>query len=107
MLYTATAWALNSRFGAHLLQATVPDVDPQEPPGLKPYVDLLLGWYFWIAIVLAAPSLAYCGTKMYLAMNGRTHAAAAGAAGIPWVLGGLTLVLLSTGIVSGVVAISQ
>jgi hypothetical protein len=77
----------------------VPDPVPVAPPGLSGDVNTLLGWWKWIALTGGVFGLIGCGAMMAIGRRSRSALAADGATGIPWVLAGLTLIVLSSGIV--------
>jgi hypothetical protein len=72
---------------------------PQAPPGLANDVSTLLGWWKWIALTAGIFGLVGCGAMMAIGRRSRSALAADGATGIPWVLAGLTLIVLASGIV--------
>ena len=69
------------------------------PPGLAGPVNTLLAWWKWGALVAGVFGLIGCGAMMAIGRRNRSSLAADGATGIPWVLAGLTLIALSSGIV--------
>ena len=77
----------------------VPDPNPSEIPGLGPQLNMVLGWGKWLAMIFGVGGLIACGIMMTIGRRNRHSFAADGAAGIPWVLAGLTLVSLSSGLV--------
>jgi hypothetical protein len=77
----------------------VPNPAPAAPPGLAATVNTLLGWWKWGAMVTGVFGLVGCGAMMALGRRNRHSLAADGATGVPWVLAGLTLIALSSGIV--------
>ena len=81
------------------LAAGVPDPAPVAPPGLSGRVSTLLAWWKWGALVAGVFGLIGCGAMMAIGRRNRSNLAADGATGIPWVLAGLTLIALSSGIV--------
>ena len=81
------------------LASGVPNPAPQAPPGMTRPVDTLLGWWKWGSLVAGVFGLIACGAMMALGRRNRSSLAADGASGIPWVLAGLTLIALSSGIV--------
>ena len=83
----------------HQLAAGVPNPAPQAPPGLAGPVSTLLGWWKWASLVAGVFGLTGCGAMMAIGRRNRSSLAADGATGIPWVLAGLTLIALSSGIV--------
>lgn len=76
------------------------------PPAVPPPADLqtavttVIGWGKWIMFYLGIIGLLICGVQMLIGRRNRHSFAADGAAGIPWVLGGLSLVSASSGIVA-------
>jgi hypothetical protein len=83
----------------HLLAGGVPDPAPAAPPGLSKTVSTLLGRWKWTAMIAGVFGLIGCGAMMAIGRRNRSSLAADGASGIPWVLAGLTLIALSSGIV--------
>ena len=81
------------------LAVTVPNPAPQAPPGLARTVNTLLAWWKWLALIAGVFGLTGCGAMMAIGRRSRSSLAADGATGIPWVLAGLTLIVLSSGIV--------
>lgn len=79
--------------------AGVPDPAPVAPPGLSGRVSTLLAWWKWGALVAGVFGLIGCGAMMAIGRRNRSNLAADGATGIPWVLAGLTLIALVSGIV--------
>jgi hypothetical protein len=76
-----------------------PDPAPVAPPGLQADVNTLLGWWKWIALTAGVFGLVGCGAMMAIGRRSRSALAADAAVGVPWVLAGLTLIVLSSGIV--------
>jgi hypothetical protein len=81
------------------LASGVPNPAPEAPPGLARRVDTLLAWWKWGSLVAGVFGLVACGAMMAIGRRNRSNLAADGAMGIPWVLAGLTLIALSSGIV--------
>jgi len=81
------------------LAGGVPNPAPKAPPGLTGPINTLLAWWKWGALVAGVFGLIGCGAMMAIGRRNRSNLAADGAAGIPWVLAGLTLIALSSGIV--------
>ena len=77
----------------------VPNPAPKAPPGLTGPINTLLAWWKWGALVAGVFGLIGCGAMMAIGRRNRSNLAADGATGIPWVLAGLTLIALSSGIV--------
>jgi hypothetical protein len=82
------------------LAGGVPNPAPAAPPGLAGRVDTLLAWWKWGSLIGGVFGLIACGAMMAIGRRNRSNLAADGAAGIPWVLAGLTLIALSSGIVA-------
>jgi len=89
---------------ATLAAATIPNPAPAIPPGAADKVSLLLSWLKGVGIVGGAAGLVICGIMMTVGRRNRSAMAADGAAGIPWVLGGLSLVSFGAGVVGAVVS---
>jgi hypothetical protein len=83
----------------HGLAGKLPDPAPVAPPGLSGDMNTLLAWWKWGALVAGIFGLIGCGAMMAIGRRNRSSLAADGATGIPWVLAGLTLIALSSGIV--------
>ena len=90
---------LAGRLGPGHRTGRVPNPPPVAPPGLASRVNTLLSWWKWVALAGGIFGLIACGVMMAIGRRNRSNLAADGAAGIPWVLAGLTLVALSSGIV--------
>ncbi len=88
-------------FAARVL-AQVPNPAPAAPPGLGAAADTLLGWMKWGGLVAGVAGLIICAIMMMVGRRNRSATAADGAAGIPWVLGGLTVIAFSAGLVGAV-----
>jgi predicted lipid-binding transport protein (Tim44 family) len=77
----------------------VPNPPPQAPPGLQQSADTFIGWMKWGGLVGGMIGMLICGIMMMVGRRNRSATAVDGATGIPWVLGGLTVVSLASGIV--------
>jgi hypothetical protein len=84
----------------HAVAGAVPDPAPQAPPGLAAKVNTVLGWGKWGVLICGVAGLLISGGKMAIGHRNRSALAADGATGIPWVIGGLSLVAASAGIVA-------
>ncbi len=80
----------------------VPNPAPAPPPGLDKTANLFLAWLKWGGIVAGVAGLMICGIMMAVGRRNRHALAADGAAGLPWVLGGLSIVVLAAGLVGAV-----
>jgi len=76
---------------AGLAAAPPPTPAPSPPPGLGTLGDTFIAWMTWILRICGVAGLMACGVMMAVGRRNRSAMAADGAAGIPWVLGGLTL----------------
>jgi hypothetical protein len=63
---------------------------------------MLLGWLKWVGIIAGVVGLGICAIMMILGRRNRSNMAVDGASGIPWVLGGLSLISLASGLVGAV-----
>lgn len=78
---------------------------PAAPPdGVENTVNLLLSWGKWIAFVAGVAGLIISGVMMTLGRRNRSQMAADGAIGLPWVLGGLSVVVLAVPLVNNLFA---
>ena len=80
--------------------AGVPNPAPVPVPGLAGPVNTIIGWGKWLVMSLGVIGLLICGGQMAIGRRNRHSFAADGAAGIPWVLGGLSLATISAGVVT-------
>jgi hypothetical protein len=87
---------------AELVAVTVPNPAPVAPPGLNGPANLLLGWLKWVGIIAGVVGFGTCAIMMILGRRNRSNMAVDGATGIPWVLGGLSLMTLASGLVGAV-----
>jgi hypothetical protein len=83
----------------HQAAIGVPNPPAQLPNGLAGPINTILGWGKGLVLVSGVAGLLICGGKMTIGHRNRATFAADGATGIPWVLGGLSLVAVSAGIV--------
>jgi hypothetical protein len=84
------------------LTSAVPNPAPVAPPGMQGPADLVLGWMKWIGIIAGMVGFGMCSLMMIVGRRNRSNMAVDGAAGIPWVLAGLSLITLSSGLVAAV-----
>ena len=73
------------------LAAPIPNPTPEAPPGLDVVGETFISWMKWILRLCGLGGLMACGIMMAIGRRNRSAMAADGAAGIPWVLGGLTV----------------
>ena len=101
LIHALAAAAVGRAVLAHSpgLAAGIPNPAPVAPPGLASRVSTLLAWWKWGSLVAGVFGLVGCGAMMAIGRRNRSNMAADGATGIPWVLAGLTLIALSSGIV--------
>ena len=76
--------------------------DPVAPPGLDTMGTTFLSWVKWILRICGVGGLMVCGIMMAVGRRQRSAFAADGAAGIPWVLGGLTIGAIASIVASAV-----
>ena len=96
----ATAGHLGAALSWHVLAGDVPNPAPRAPPGLTADANTILGWGKWGVLICGVAGLLISGGKMAIGHRNRSTLAADGAANIPWVIGGLSLVAASAGIVA-------
>jgi hypothetical protein len=81
--------------------AAAPTPVPIVPvPGLEATAGTFLGWIKWIGMLAGIGGLMACGIMMAIGRRNRSALSADGASGIPWVLGGLSLLAMAPMIVS-------
>lgn len=91
---TVYAWAL-------LPADDLNDPAPAAPTsGTATQIKDLMAWGKWIAMVAGFAGLVIAGIMMAVGRRSRSQMAADGAIGIPWVIGGLSVVLLAVPIVN-------
>lgn len=78
------------------------DPAPLAPPGLGAAASQMIGWFKWVLIVGGVIGLLCCGIMMAVGRRNRSSFAADGAAGIPWVLAGLTMGAVASVIVGAI-----
>jgi hypothetical protein len=59
----------------------------------------LLSWLKWVGLIAGMLGFGLCAIMMIVGRRNRSNMAVDGATGIPWVLGGLSLMSLSAGLV--------
>ncbi|WP_198679179.1 hypothetical protein [Thermomonospora amylolytica] len=77
----------------------VPDPAPSAPPELGEPVNVIISWGKWGVLVCGVAGLLICAGQMAIGRKNRSSFAADGATGVPWVLGGLSLVATAASIV--------
>jgi hypothetical protein len=70
----------------------------QAPDGVGPVMTTFLAWTHWLGIAGGTFGFACCGIMMTIGRRNRSHLASEGASGMPWVLGGLSVVALAYGV---------
>ena len=84
------------------LAAAVPNPPPQEPPGLDGVTNTFLGWMKWGGLIAGVVGLMVCGIMMMIGRRNRSATAVDGATGIPWVVAGLSVITLASGLVGSI-----
>jgi hypothetical protein len=77
---------------------------PRAPAGVSNTVNELLAWGKWIAFVCGVAGLIVSGVMMMLGRRNRSQMSADGAIGLPWVIGGLSVVVLAVPMVNNLFA---
>lgn len=80
----------------------IPDPTPQPPPGMEAFWQQFGGWFKWGGIVAGVIGFMICGGMMILGRRNRSTTAVDGATGLPWVIGGLSLIALATGLTGAI-----
>lgn len=74
------------------------------PEPVQQVANTLISWTRWVGLAGGVFGLMSCGVMMAIGRRNRSHLAGEGASGIPWVLGGLSVIALSYGVVSQVLS---
>ena len=82
------------------LPAQISNPAPRAPAGVASTVSDLLAWGKWIAFVCGVAGLIVSGIMMMLGRRNRSQMSADGAIGLPWVIGGLSVVVLAVPMVN-------
>ena len=88
---------------ASTVLAAVPNPGPVAPPGMAGPASQFISWMKWVGIVAGVVGFGMCALMMILGRRNRSNMAVDGATGIPWVLGGLSVMSLAAGIVGALV----
>ena len=88
---------------ASMTMAVIPNPGPIAPPGMAGPASQLISWMKWVGIVAGLIGFGMCAIMMILGRRNRSNMAVDGATGIPWVLGGLSVMSLAAGIVGALV----
>lgn len=105
LLHPMAAHAIASGHSAvllawHSVAIVIPNPAPAPPPGLGRKTNIVLGWGKWGVLICGIAGLLTSAGKMAIGHRNRSSLAADGATSIPWVIGGLSLVAASAGIVT-------
>jgi hypothetical protein len=84
--------------------AEISNPAPKAPAGVSNTVNELLAWGKWIAFVCGVAGLIVSGIMMMLGRRNRSQMSADGAIGLPWVIGGLSVVVLAVPMVNNLFA---
>lgn len=84
--------------------AAVPNPGPAAPPGMSAPAEQFLGWLKWVGLIAGMVGFGMCSIMMIVGRRNRSNMAVDGATGIPWVLGGLSLMSLASGLVGAVLS---
>jgi len=82
--------------------AQAPNPAPQAPPGMEAVANQFLGWGKWILVIAGVLGMFISAGMMIIGRRNRSATAVDGAAGVPWVLGGLFLAAVAASIVGAV-----
>jgi hypothetical protein len=82
--------------------AQAPNPTPLPPPGMEAVATQFLGWGKWILVIAGVLGLFISAGMMIIGRRNRSATAVDGAAGVPWVLGGLFLAAVAASIVGAV-----
>ena len=82
--------------------AQAPNPAPQAPPGMEAVANQFLGWGKWMLVIAGVLGMFISAGMMIIGRRNRSATAVDGAAGVPWVLGGLFLAAVAASIVGAV-----
>jgi hypothetical protein len=82
--------------------AQPPNPAPVAPPGMEEVANQFLGWGKWILVIAGVLGMFISAGMMIIGRRNRSATAVDGAAGVPWVLGGLFLAAVAASIVGAV-----
>ncbi len=88
-------------------RTTVPALRPRLPGELYRRIEPFVGWLAMAGLIVGIIGLIICGMMMIMGRRGKNQTAVEGAIGIPWVLAGLTVIALSSGLVTMVFGTPQ
>lgn len=80
------------------------DPDPKAPTGLDGIASDWIAWAKWGALVAGVIGLIVSGIMMAIGRRNRSHLAGEGAAGIPWVVAGLSLAAMAVPIANQIMS---
>ncbi|MCI0690046.1 MAG: hypothetical protein L0Y54_22845 [Sporichthyaceae bacterium] len=87
-------------------QPQVPDGEPQPPTSeLGAVMNTWVGYAKFFALFAGVIGLIICAGMMAIGRRNRSTMAADGLSGVPWVVGGISLVALAVGIVTQVAGV--
>lgn len=78
----------------------VPNPPPAAPPEFSDRINIFLSWLKWGGMVAGVGGLIACGIMMTVGQRNRHAMSADGAAGVPWVLAGVSLVFTAGSLVA-------
>lgn len=84
---------------AQRLEVLAPNPAPTPIPGMSGMANSFIGWGKWVLIVIGVLGLIICAGMMIMGRRNRSATAVDGATGIPWVLGGLTVMAVASTLV--------
>jgi hypothetical protein len=82
-----------------MLAGDFPNPPPKSPPGLDKVFGSWISWAKWIAVAVGILGMIACGIMMMIGQRNRHHLAAEGAAGLVWVVAGISVASLAAGTV--------
>jgi hypothetical protein len=83
------------------LAQIVPNPSPAVPPGrLAEATNTLLSWLQWGSLAGAVGAMIVAGGMMAVGRRNRNNMAIEGASSVPWVIGGIALILGAASLVS-------
>ncbi|MEU0237614.1 hypothetical protein ABZ234_07980 [Nocardiopsis sp. NPDC006198] len=86
-------------FATTQLAVGAPNPAPEVPDGMAGPVNRIIGWGKWIVMAMGVIGLLFCAGQMIMGRRNRHQMSADGAVGVPWVIGGISLIALAAPLV--------
>ncbi|KOX13691.1 hypothetical protein [Nocardiopsis sp. NRRL B-16309] len=91
---------LSTPVDSSLFYLAVPNPAPAVPEGLQGPVNQVISYAKWIVMSLGMLGILYCAGQMIMGRRNRHQMSADGAMGIPWVIGGISLLAIGAPLIN-------